>query len=237
VGPPTLDDAIRATIAELRQPFRAVTAEDFVTLILTQLTAAMASPQTPHVWQSSAPVQRVRCLPGRNLEAANPTQPAAGHISVVLLLADTSAPVQADLDYVKNQFLEPRRLVTTRVHVVRPRYVNVGVTATLYLRSDTVVSTVENGVADALLRYLDPFTGGANRDGWPFGSRLFTSEIYTLLALVDGVEAVDGVSLSAVGVPSIEGGLDISDFEIITANVVSLTLFTREGIKWVPVPT
>ena len=103
-----LDAEVRRTILALRQTDRAVTAADF------EFLARAADP--------AGRVARAQCIPERNLEATDPTQfqqrqPA--HVSVVIV------PFQsADLPALKTivaDYLEPRRLLTARVHVVGPR--------------------------------------------------------------------------------------------------------------------
>src|SRR5262249_30267828 len=41
--------------------------------------------------------------------------------------------------------------------------------------------------------YLNPYTGGPQRDGWPFGRDLHLSELYGLLQKIPFVEYVEGV--------------------------------------------
>jgi hypothetical protein len=121
-----LDEQIRQTILDLRQPYRAVTAEDYERL------AVAAAP---------AQVARARCLLRRNLAIDDPTiaaQDRPGHVSVIVVpfpAADGSVvqPGQALLDAV-GQDLDSRRLLTTRVHVVGPRYLTIGVQVTLVLK-------------------------------------------------------------------------------------------------------
>jgi len=107
---------------------------------------------------------------------------APGHVSVIVLPADLLQAVAT--------WLEPRRLLTTRVHVVAPRFVQVGVSVTLNLTEDAVDTSIRAAAIGALTDYLDPLCGGDDRSGWPFGRPLYLSEIVRLLAAVPGVDSV-----------------------------------------------
>ena len=178
---------VRGTVQSLRRTDRAVTPQDFEAL------ARAASPQ----------VARCVCVPRRDL-AQDALADAPGHVSVVVLAApaagsandatkdatkDATAP--ALLDSVA-QYLSPRRLLTTRVHVVPPRWVTLGVNLLLVLEADALPDVVLAGAKAALLTFLHPLTGGSDGQGWPFGRPVYVSEIYRLLDGVPGVDYVEG---------------------------------------------
>jgi hypothetical protein len=168
-----LNADIRQTVLTLRRCDRAVVAADFEAL------AAEANPA----------VARARCVPRRNLAAAGDAD-APGHVSVIVLAAGGVVPQPALLAAVA-KFLEPRRLLTTRVHVVPPVFVPIGVSVTLTLTADAVDSTVRSKAAAALAGWLHPLTGGADGTGWPFGRAVYVSEVIRLLGTVAGVDHVD----------------------------------------------
>jgi hypothetical protein len=95
-----------------------------------------------------------------------------------------------DLTEKVRQYLEPRRLLTTRVHVVGPRYLEVAVHVTLFLKHDAVRRIVKEEAEKALEKFLDPFKGGTDGKGWPFGRNIYVSEIYALLNRLPGVDYV-----------------------------------------------
>ena len=88
------------------------------------------------------------------------------------------------------QYLEVRRLLTTRLHVVGPRQVKVAVHLTLYLQPDAVQKEVAVRAAEALQEFFDPLRGGPEQTGWPFGRAVYVSEVYALLDRVRGVDYV-----------------------------------------------
>jgi hypothetical protein len=88
------------------------------------------------------------------------------------------------------QFLEPRRLLTTAVHVVGPRYLTIGVRITLVLMPDALKEMVRSRAVEELWRFFHPLTGGSDGAGWPFGRSVYVSEIYELLDTLPGVDYV-----------------------------------------------
>jgi len=97
----------------------------------------------------------------------------------------------ADLLAKVSQYLEPRRQVTTRVHVVGPRFVTISVHLSLALKPDAVADSV----LDEALNRLDQFL---NQDTWPFGRNVYVSEIYRLLDQVPGVDHITKVKAKEI---------------------------------------
>ncbi|PBC81202.1 putative baseplate assembly protein [Streptomyces sp. 2224.1] len=93
------------------------------------------------------------------------------------------------------QFLDERRPLGTRLAVGPPFYQGVTVVATLHSFRAARADRVRAEALDALYAYLDPLTGGAHGDGWPFGRPLRSGEIFAALQRVPGVELVDEVLL------------------------------------------
>ncbi len=167
----------------LRSGDRAVTAADYESLALAADPAGR--------------IVRARCVPGFNLAlttAAARATPSPGMVSVVIV-PDAGAPL-ADLIPVVANYLEPRRLLATRVQVVGPRLVPLRVRVTVRLLPDAPVKPAESAtgamqvrVRDALMRYLDPIVG-RDGHGWPFGRSVNVSAIYRLIDTLPGVDFV-----------------------------------------------
>jgi hypothetical protein len=81
------------------------------------------------------------------------------------------------------EYLEPRRLLTTRIQVVGPRLFTIGVHVKFFLKHDAVQATVEKEVENRLRQFL-------NLEVWPFGRNVYVSEIYRLLDRIPGVDFV-----------------------------------------------
>ncbi|HYO90429.1 MAG TPA: baseplate J/gp47 family protein, partial [Pyrinomonadaceae bacterium] len=97
--------------------------------------------------------------------------------------------------------LDQHRLVTTKVYVIAPAYVEVSVQATISLRTGFESATVLERVETALNNFLRPLAVETDpkSTGWPFGRTVFKSEIYQVIELVEGVDCVERVVLTAVG--------------------------------------
>ena len=200
-------DELRDTILRLREPARAVTADDFEHL------AVAADPR----------VARAHCVPQRDLERRSRDErllERAADISVVilpkpetplsplLLLLPLPPTSTASLFQAVRDALEHARLLTTRLHVVAPRRVKIvlaltvrgrrgavaarppadpqrgaiTVSLTIHGRSDAVEEHLLAQAETELVKFLDAHAGGLNRRGWPFGRFVYLSEIYDLLA-------------------------------------------------------
>ncbi|ANW22549.1 putative baseplate assembly protein [Streptomyces clavuligerus] len=179
----TVEEAkTRAPIA-LRAQERAVTARDYEEL------ARRAAPEAA----------RIACLAADRAEA--------GDNAVRVLVVPQAVPdvgrrlrfeqlVPGDelLERVTS-FLDERRPIGTRLAVGPPFYQGVTVVATLHAFRAVRIDWVRDAALDALYAYLDPLTGGAHGEGWPFGRPLRAGEIFAALQRVPGVELVDEVQL------------------------------------------
>lgn len=180
-----LNEAKARTVVNLRKPYRAVTANDFEILVLSMAEPRMA---------------RVKCLPGLNLEGEDPSAAAMGHVSLILVPCAsgesdrTPTPLPADLRKI-HEFLDERRLITTRVHVVAPRYVRIAVKVTVVPMPGERAELLKAQVTDTLMRFFHPLCGGFDGNGWPFGRSVYASEVYQTLEGIQGVDHVEALSL------------------------------------------
>jgi predicted phage baseplate assembly protein len=180
-GEERLHEAERRARLSLRARERAVTPEDF------ELLAGQAGN-----------VRRARALP-----LAHPQFPGVrvpGAITVVVVPeSDSAAPSPSDaLLRTVCEYLDARRLLTTEVFVVAPRYLALEVQAQVVVADDADRGAVKEKVEAALSEFLHPLKGGDERDGWPFGGALRYSKIVQR-AFVDGVESVLSLRLTLEG--------------------------------------
>jgi hypothetical protein len=194
-----LDAAIGQTMRDLRERYRAVTPDDYEYLALH----AWLQSEAARNMGSAAIVRRVRCVPRRNLEAADPSvrgAPAPAHVSLVVVpepAPGENYPQPTDaLRAGLSSFFAPRRTLTTRHHVVGPTYVEVGIAANLALHADAPPADALDGARRALAAFFDPLAGGPDRRGWPFGRDVYASEVYAVLEQVRLVNYVEDVRLS-----------------------------------------
>ncbi|MBN1699164.1 MAG: putative baseplate assembly protein [Spirochaetales bacterium] len=150
---------------------RAVTAEDYEWLAM----------------EASSSVARAKCL-----------SKCGSHGEVILVIVPRLDPRDIDLKEKLNpsselirrvkEFLEPRKLVGTRLRVEPPAYRNISVEVKLIFKKDvSEVQGIKAEVEHCIRRALHPITGGLDGRGWPFGMALTRNEIYNVLEKVDGI--------------------------------------------------
>ncbi|WP_053695162.1 baseplate J/gp47 family protein [Streptomyces sp. NRRL F-5755] len=182
-----LIEDVRRTVVGLRRRHRAVTGTDY------ELLAA----------EPSADIARTRCIPRRDLNLGTEPErmrPQAGHVSVIIVPRDAAQPDPALVTTVLDH-LEPRRMLTTRLHVAGPVYAPVGAEVLLARRSGTRPEDVRQRAVEALDGFLAPLTGGADGNGWPFGRSIHLAEVFALLTNIPDVDHVPDVVLLSVRRP------------------------------------
>ena len=124
-------------------------------------------------------------------------------------------------------WLEPRRMLTTRVELLSPRYVAVSVAAALRVKSYSAHAREE--VEAALHRALDHVDGPAG-----FGGQVRFNEIYQLLAALPCVEEVESLRLlpaGRAGVTADGADLLLDDRSLCCPGEMQLELHTHTGAR------
>ncbi|MFC9379997.1 putative baseplate assembly protein [Streptomyces sp. NPDC057020] len=179
----TVEEAKSRAPISLRAQERAVTARDYEEL------ARRAAPEAA----------RIACLAADAAEAGDNAVrvlvfPLAVPAGGGRLRFEQLVPGEELLSRVTG-FLDERRPLGTRLAVGPPFYQGVTVVATLHSFRAAEAERVRAEALDALYAYLDPLTGGAHGEGWPFGRPLRAGEVFAALQRVPGVELVDEVLL------------------------------------------
>jgi hypothetical protein len=187
-------ELVRETIVDLRKPARAVTALDFEGI-------ALGIPG----------VARARCVPCRNLELdTRGDRNLPRHADVSVVVAPTPNPEPAA--HLLDEALDRARLLTTRVHVVGVRPVEIGLDLTtraagvdwrrdpprasitlaftIHARADKPGDQLLEEAEAELRRLFDADKGGPDERGWPFGRFVYISEILECLAEPPGTDFV-----------------------------------------------
>jgi predicted phage baseplate assembly protein len=177
----TVAAARRRAALELRTRYRAVTAEDFEFLA------------------GEAPVKigRAHCHP-----------PAPGDAIPVYVLPPVADPdrrlrfeeLRPNTRVLEGvaEFLDDRRLMGTRLHVMPVPLRCVTVVADVIVSRAEQPQRVEERVKDALYRFVNPLVGGSIEgpgEGWEFGRPLNEGDLYSLIHDVHGVERVRSVRM------------------------------------------
>jgi hypothetical protein len=219
-----LDAAVRQSVAALRERYRAATADDYEYLVRTTWPRQPQAAGLPRV-------RRVRCVPGRNLAGTDPAAPAPAHISVVVLPEPGEAADAGALTAALHEFLDPRRILTVRHHVVLPEYVDIQVAADLALHEDAVPEDALSDALNRLREFCDPFTGGDAGDGWPFGQSVHPSEMYTVLEQSPLVDYIENVRLTRAGTDADAGadGIALDAHQLVRLTRVDLMGYDSYG--------
>jgi predicted phage baseplate assembly protein len=218
----------------LRHRDRLVTSEDFHDL----------TRRTPGV-----DLGRVEVLPLFNPDQTGPAQDWPGMVTVLVVpRSDALHPTapQPDRQFLRAvcDWLSPRRLVTTELHVRGPVYRTVWVSVGIVTLPGQVPSIVEQAVTTAVQAYLSPLTGGlpqpdsdqglinparpAAGTGWPLGVSLRAQDIEAVATRVPGVRYVDSVLMAATD----PGGAVLSPIDPVPLNGLELpaaTVFVGSG--------
>jgi hypothetical protein len=184
-----LQRAIDSAVRDMAHMDCAVTAQDFERFALACLGERLGPGQ---------PV-RVLCVPSMDL--SDPAASAAGrsdppHVSVVVVPASERPDVQTSLiDDVKTD-LQPRCLLGTRLHVVRPVYLHVAIGCKLVPKPGHSMQALAEEVGDELRRAFGSQLGeGPQGEGWPFGRSLHMSDLFEAIDAMPGVDYVEHLSV------------------------------------------
>jgi hypothetical protein len=79
------------------------------------------------------------------------------------------------LDQVSH-YIEKRRLITAKVQVGKPRYVDCSIQLTISLKPGAAVDRAKADIREKVSKLLHPLKGGQKGDGWPFGRAVGKAE-------------------------------------------------------------
>jgi hypothetical protein len=169
----------------LRHRDRLVTAADFRDIVR----------RTPGV-----DVGRVEVLSLYN-PTATQREPAPGNVTIMVIPA--TDPVRPRWPIPDRLFLrtvcdyvEPRRLVTTEIHVRGPEYIPVYVSVGIRVREGHFQDVVRQAVDQRLHDYLAALPpGGPDEVGWPLNRQLLAKDLEAVVTRIAGVEFVEGLEM------------------------------------------
>lgn len=181
--PTGLDEARAQAIGALKTRWRAVTTENFEDLVIG----------------NSFGLARARCLPERDLTAADGTTPSPGHVSIVVVPSSGEDKPMPSSELITRvwAFLDERRLLTCRHHVVGPSYTEVRVKAAVVRTAQAKPEELQAQIRNNLQAFLHPLTGGPEpeKKGWPFGRHVYASEVDQVIEATPGVDHVASLTL------------------------------------------
>jgi len=87
------------------------------------------------------------------------------------------------------EWLDQRRLVTTELYVIPPKYVKVAVSIGLQVKPGYGVDAVRSWVEKVIRQFLAPLPPyGPEGQGWPLGRRVYGPELEAAALQVEGVQ-------------------------------------------------
>ncbi len=207
----SIGDAVERFKRELKSAKRGVTLEDYADVATTtpglRFGRATAACRTCHT-VSGDPFSEIEIVVVPYSPSSRP-EPSVAFLEAV------------------REHVGRNRLLTDRVRVDGPTYVEVG--------ADVVVSTTRtdpehrlaDDVRDALLAYLDPISG-FDGGGWPFGRPLYVSDVKDVVGAISDVDYVLSVTITPRGDSEIDdnGNVLIPDLSLfaLAENDVSVTI-------------
>ncbi|UCF92832.1 MAG: putative baseplate assembly protein [Desulfobacterales bacterium] len=211
-----LEALLTRGLLRMQERYRAVSAADF------EYLAGQAAPGR---------IARVKAVFDRNLERSTST--GEGHVSLIVLPdraylggPRSCAEVRTALALSKVgwlhqdilAFLEDRRLITTVLHAVNPEFSQINLEITVQARPGKNPVDLASTVEEAVREFLDPYDGGEQREGWPFGRDVHRSELYQLIEGLDGVDHVQQMKMN--------GDVVVSSVAVSEDNLVCLQSLT-----------
>jgi hypothetical protein len=93
--------------------------------------------------------------------------------------------------------IDSRRMVTTNIHVIGPKFVPIKVSGNVFLKKRASQTGAREKIDRTLREFFDPVFGGPDKGkGWPFGRSVFPSEISQQLARLPEVDYLTDVALN-----------------------------------------
>jgi predicted phage baseplate assembly protein len=184
----SVEDAKVRAAQRLRSHARAVTADDFEFHTL----------QVPGI-------ARTRCLaPGELPGPPGAIKPGQVFMVVLPQIESPDRPQPEDVMLAPElraavlDYLRARCVLGVAVEVRGLDVIWVSVEAEVRVAKDShpaVAYQAKRQAEAALYAFLNPYTGGPDQGGWPFGRDLYLSEVYGLIQRLPSVEYVEGVRL------------------------------------------
>jgi hypothetical protein len=199
-------------LARFRAPYRLVTERDFETAVLEEFNAFQRlAGSTEEILRASVVVNR-RPQPltsGGETLAVAPANVTllllskAGFDEAVFQDETVAAAAKQALVTVPDElwqrlrrFLDPRRLITTRLNRYTPQLRPVTISATAVVHGDRNVADMRAALRRRVYDFLSLVRGDTDGRGWRLGRSVYRSQLFRLLEDTDGVDHVAALTLS-----------------------------------------
>jgi hypothetical protein len=211
----TTAEGERAIARYIRHRDRAVTPDDFSDIVR----------RTPGI-----ELGRVNVLPLYH-PTRGPGSP--GVITLLVVPDDPRRPEAPEPDHLFLEavcrYLEPRRLITTEVHVRGPEYVPIWVSIGIDVVPGWDIAPVREAVKNAVRRFLSPLLGGFEEQGWPLEKAVEDREVWARATRENGIAKVRGVLLFD-GAGAMQTQILIRDLQLPYLQRISVSVGAPENL-------
>lgn len=178
----TIEEIVRRAPSLLTSRDRAVTRSDFE-IIAREASNEVARAACPGTMGADGQVE-VIILPGRREGEQIPDPFLASGLR----------------DHVQN-YLKRRSLINVEPVVRLAKFCAIDVSVTLRLRPNANVLQVREAAAGWVSRFLDPYAGGLDAEGWPFGGTLYAPDFARMVTDIPEVRHIVDVQLYDMSAP------------------------------------
>lgn len=230
-----IDEGKKNNITEIKQApvefmesmYRAITSEDY----------EEKAKDCMKILLQKDPPGRAVCMTNRKLlyskgiKEYQVNEELPGHVSVIIIprgvenskyCEEEGKPTDRLLEEIK-AYLDARRLITTRVHVVNPVYINVSLRVRLALKENIKQNEVISEAGRKINEYFNPISGGPEGTGWPLGRHIYRSEVYNLLESIPGIDHV-----AKIEIDENEGTREIMKHQLIALDKLDIETVSYE---------
>jgi len=178
----TVEEALKRSTEIIKHRNRAVTAEDFECLTR----------------QASQNIAKVKCLANFNEKAEKET----GCITIVIVPKDEKKSVSyfSKLKHQLESYLSDRasNIVSFRqkIKVIQPVFLEINVSAVLVVNKIDDIIPVEEEAVERINKFLNPFEGNYDGNGWQIGQNIHESVLFPLLKSISSVKNVERISIA-----------------------------------------
>ena len=219
-------------LREFRAPFRLVTEADFERAVMEDFNAFQ------ELSAAALLILRASVVFNRRPPLDDDTE-APGYVTLVLVadapsledtLRDETIAVATKQGLVNlpaglwqrlKRFLDPRRLITTRLELHTPLLKAFTMNVTVVASRDRNVARLQEELRGAVQDFLSIVRGGFDGRGWKLGRSVYRSQLFRLLEGTDGVDHVAGLSLSPADA---QGNVPIAPHELPLLQSLALTV-------------
>lgn len=189
--------------------------------------------------RASTDVAKVRCLPPKRATPTTwvtlPFERTPGKVNIIVVPNISNDPGDRNEDSLRKpvpsaevlkeikDYLDERRTITSvLVDPWPPFYVEVFVTATVYVKPGQDKTIIRQTIQNKLFDFFHPVSGGPGAPegkGWDIGQHVYIPEVFSVIESVPEVSYIFKLQIGRVGSSPVEGvRLEVQEHEIICAS-------------------